>query len=182
MLVVLAVLRTVLPALFSSHVPTTTEFLVPEVVYLSLDFSIEEDDRVPVVLLRSFAGGGCDIASNLQLQETYESDNLFIDIIGYNFTDGGEKGSCPAVIVESHGSVQVSLDWLQRPASKDVIFSLSGEENRYRISYDKCRVDLLPVEVLNVKNYDLAPGNNPQDAAAVMTVYLSEECPSEPVG
>ena len=167
-----AVVLLVLPAADSK-----TEFLVPQFAYLSLDSSPQDDDRVAVFVLSAFVGGGCDSASDLHVRETYTSEELLVDIVGYDFTKGRGR-ICADVLLESRRRVLVDMDWLRRPVANEVVFNLSSKENRYQITYHQCRVSIAPIEVWNVLSRESGSGYGEQDAAALsMTLYAADQCP-----
>lgn len=131
------------------QIKSGTKFVVPENINLQLNSSINNNERVPVIILYGGNYGGCDNASDIKTTETYTDEKLSINIVGYYFTKG--KGDiCPAVILPIRGEIIVDINWLKRSTEKIVAFVLGGKENKYTISYNQQRVRLNPIEISNV--------------------------------
>jgi len=138
----------------------TGELTVPEYVSVFLTSSVENNERVPVLVLYTVAGGGCDSASDLETQKSLSGDTLVVDIKGYKFTKGtGEI--CPAVILKSSAEESVDPDWLKQNGDKEIIFKLGGQNNRYKISYSNYQVTLSGIQATNVITN--RPGYNPSE-------------------
>jgi len=152
------------------------ELTVPEYVSVRLASSVKNNERVLVLTLRTAApsSSGCDSISDLKLQKSLSSDTLTVDIKGYKFTENA-VGPCPAVMLESRqttGRVKVDLDWLKQNGDKEIIFKLDGQDNRYKISYNKYQVTLSEVQATNVIVTD-EPWYNPSESPTTwkMTLY-----------
>lgn len=154
----------------SSLPPTlTSELVVPKYVSVFLTSSVEKSERIPVLVLSAVAGGGCDSASDLRTKKSLSRNGLIIDIKGYKFTKGSGE-ICPAVILESRAKVNIDADWLKQDGDKEIIFRLSGQENKYKISYSQYRVALTGIQATNVITNK--PGYNPSDTPITLEITL----------
>ncbi|MBU3999760.1 hypothetical protein KKG29_01095 [Patescibacteria group bacterium] len=153
--------------------PLTGELTVPEYVSVFLASSVENNERVPVLILSAVAGGGCDSASDLETRKSLNGDTLVVDIKGYKFTKGSGE-VCPAVILESRAKVSVDPGWLKQNEDKEIIFKLGGQDNRYKISYSKYQVTLSGIQATNVITN--RPGYNPSETPITleMTLYPTD--------
>lgn len=124
-----------------SILPLTGELTLPEYVNVFLALSVENNKRVPVLVLSAVAGSGCDSASDLKTQKSLSDNTLVVDIKGYKLTKGTRK-NCPAVVLESRFKVSIDPDWLKQNGDKEILFKLGGQNNRYKISYSNYRVTL----------------------------------------
>lgn len=152
-----------------SKSPLTGELVVPRYVSVFLASSVENNERVPVLVLSAVAGGGCDSASDLETKQSLSGNTLIVDIRGYKLNKGlGEI--CPAVILESRAKVSIDTDWLEQNGDKEIIFKLGGQDNKYKISYSQYRVTLNGVQTNNVITN--RPGYNPSDTPVVLEVTV----------
>lgn len=152
---------------------TTDELTVPEYVSVFLASSVENNERVPVLILSVVAGGGCDSASNLETRKSLNGDTLVVDIKGYKFTKGtGEV--CPAISLELRTKISVDPGWLKQSENKEIVFKLGGQDNRYKISYSKDQVTLSGIQATNVITN--RPGYNPSETPITleMTLYPTD--------
>ncbi len=147
----------------------TGELTVPEYVSVFLSSSVENNKRMPVLVLSAVAGGGCDSASDLETQKSLSGDTLVIDIKGYKFKKGTGK-ICPLLIVESQAKITVDLDWLKQNGDKEIIFKLSGQNNRYKISYNNYQVALSEIQATNVITD--RPLYNPSETSTALRMTL----------
>ena len=158
---------------FKSPLPSLTgELTIPEYVSIFLASSVENNERVPVLVLSAVAGGGCDSASDLETKKSLSGNTLVIDIKGYKFTKGpGEV--CPAVVLESRAKVSIDTDWLEQNSDKEIIFKLGGRDNKYKISYSQYRVTLNSDSVQATNVTTDQPGHRASDTsiALEMTLY-----------
>ena len=155
---------------FKSPLPSLTgELTIPKYVSVFLTSSVENNKRVPVLVLSAVAGGGCDSASDLETKKSLAGNTLVVDINGYKFTKGSD-GGCPAVILESRAKISIDSDWLEQNSDKEIIFKLEGQDNKYKISYSKYRVALNGVQATNVITN--RPGYNPSDIPITLEVTL----------
>jgi len=159
---------------FRSPLPSLVDNLtIPKYVRVFLASSVENNERVPVLILSAFAGGGCDSASDLETRKSLNGDTLVVDIRGYKFTKSiGEV--CPEVILESRAKVSVDLGWLKQSEYKEIIFKLGGQDNRYKISYSKYQVALSGIQATNVITN--RRGYNPSETPITleMTLYPTD--------
>ena len=156
---------------FRSPLPSLTgELTIPKYVSVFLASSVENNKRVPVLVLSAVAGGGCDSASDLEAKKSLRGNTLVVDIKGYKFTKGSGE-FCPSVILESRAKVNVDPDWLKQNGEKEIIFKLDGKDNKYKISYSQYRVILNGVQATNV--IASRPGYNPSNTpvSLEMTLY-----------
>ncbi|OGZ42642.1 MAG: hypothetical protein A3F85_02595 [Candidatus Ryanbacteria bacterium RIFCSPLOWO2_12_FULL_44_26] len=149
--------------------PLTGELTVPEYVRVFLASSVEDNERVPVLVLSAVAGGGCDSASDLETKKSLRGDTLVVDIKGYKFTKGA-GGDCPAVILKSRAKVSIDPDWLKQNGDKEIIFELGGDSNKYKISYSTYKVSLAGVQATNVITN--RPGYNPSETPITLEMAL----------
>lgn len=96
--------------------------------------------------------GGCTGVSELQTEETYNSDSLKIDILGYRRTPRYGILLCPAMMKAAEKRIEINQDWFLIDSNqKQVIFNLNNQENIYQLSINKYEVNLIPVNIKNVK-------------------------------
>lgn len=150
-----------------------SDLVVPKYVSIFLTSSVENNKRVPVLVLSAVAGGGCDSASDLETKKSLSGNTLVVDIQGYKFTKGSGK-TCAAVILESRAKVSIDLNWLKQGGEKEVIFKLGGRDNNYKISYSQYHLTLSGVQTTNVITNQ--PGYNPSDTPVTleMTLYPAD--------
>ncbi|MDO8513648.1 MAG: hypothetical protein Q7S37_04045 [bacterium] len=127
--------------------------VTPEKVSLYLETSVENGEKIPILVLSTVTGGGCDSASDLQTKETFSGNELLVEILGYNFTKGSGE-VCPAVILESQTKVKLASNWLKDNGEKEIVFKLKGKENIYKLSYSQYQVTLTRVQATNVISSD----------------------------
>ncbi|EKE14877.1 MAG: hypothetical protein ACD_12C00258G0001, partial [uncultured bacterium] len=98
--------------------PQSVNFLLTTSVQSSTTDSplIAKGQRIPVFILSTIAGSGCDYASELNTTINKETHRLTIDILGYDFTKG--KIDCVAVVVESRKKIPINLNWLKSAKEK----------------------------------------------------------------
>ena len=155
---------------FKSPLPSLTgELTIPKYVSTFLASSVENNERVPVLVLSAVAGGGCDSASDLETKKSLSGNTLVVDIKGYKFTKGSGE-ICPAVILESKAKVSIDLNWLKQSGEKEVIFKLGGLDNNYKISYSQYHLTLNGVQATNVITN--RPGYNPSDTPVTLEMTL----------
>lgn len=153
----------------SSLPALTSELTTPKYVSVFLTSSVENNERVPVLILSATAGGGCDSASDLETKKTLNDNTLVVEIKGYKFTKGSGE-TCTAIVLESRTKVSVDADWLKQIGSKEIIFKLDGQDNKYKISYDKYRVILSGLQTINVISN--RPGYNSSDTPVTLEMNL----------
>ena len=74
---------------FKSPLPTLTgELTIPKYVSVFLASSVEKNGRVSVLVLSAVAGGGCDSATDLEIEKSLSGNTLLVNIRGYKFTKG----------------------------------------------------------------------------------------------
>lgn len=155
---------------FKSPLPILTgELTIPKYVSVFLASSVEKNERVPVLVLSAVAGGGCDFASDLEMKKSLTGNTLVVDINGHKFTKGSD-GACPAVISESRVKVSIDPDWLKQSGEKEIILKLDGQDNKYKISYNKYHLTLTGVQANNVITN--RPGYNPSNTPVTLEMTL----------
>lgn len=149
--------------------PLTGRLTVPEYVSVFLASSVENNERVAVLILSALAGGGCDSASDLETRQSLNGNTLVVEIKGYKFTKGTGQ-VCPAIILESRAKVNIDPGWLKQNGDKEIIFKLSGQNNRYKISYSKYQVTLSGIQTTNVITN--RRGENPSETPITLKITL----------
>lgn len=155
---------------FKSPLPSLTgELVIPKYVSIFLASSVENNKRVPILVLSAVAGGGCDSASDLGTKKSLNGNTLVIDIKGYKFNKGSGE-MCPAVTLESRAKVSIDSDWLKQSGDNEIIFKLGELDNKYKILYSQYRVVLNGVQATNVITN--RPGYNPSDTPVTLEMTL----------
>jgi len=153
--------------IFSSLISGLT---VPKDVHFSLSSSVEKGESIPVLELSALVGNnGCVAASDLSIEKIINGNTLNVDIKGYKFKKGAGE-MCPAVMVESRANINIDLNWLKQNDSREIVFKLNGQINKYKISYNKYKVTLSGIQATNVFNnpqYSL----NKEIIASEVTLY-----------
>ncbi len=138
--------------LLNQHGFVLSKFVVPESV--TLLFDRYQHEGKPALILVGGAGGGCDSISGLEITETYSSDELLVNVLGYNFTDGGFGSfiggyGCTADVRFSEAQVNLDLEWL-KSGKKQLTVILKGEQNTYNLFYENYTLAVIPNNAINV--------------------------------
>jgi len=154
-----------------SQTNLTGKLTIPKYVSVFLASSVENNKRVPVLVLSAVAGGGCDSASDLETKKSLSGNTLMVDINGYKFTKGSGEICPAAVILDSRAKVSIDIDWLEKVGDKEIIFKLDGQNNKYKISYSQYRVTLSGVQAINVITNQLGYNPSSTPISLEMTLY-----------
>lgn len=145
------------------------DLVSPDYVSLYLNTSMEQNKKIPSLILSAVAGGGCDSAGNLQTEQNYLDGKLVVQVIGYNLKKG--KGEmCAAVITNSETKIAINMNWLEKPGDKVIAFYLNNQENLYQITYSNNKVTLKNIKATNVISRKL--GYNPPEAPETLEVIF----------
>jgi hypothetical protein len=142
--------------------PTVT--IIPERVGLYLSQS-REDNELPDLTFAVFAGGGCDQVSDLQFTMEFQqsqpniftkgghTDILSVQIDGYRLNRQQDKSiTCPAVIAEARGSIELSK--YQKGPRLQLKVILKGKANYFDLNLYEGILYLNPLDGEGVISFD----------------------------
>lgn len=138
-----------------------SKLTIPKSVNLFLESLTEENQRLPVIVIKAFVGpNGCYRASDLKIKQELKGDKLTVNILGYQ--DLGNISTidqvvCADMIIESRAKIKLDKDWLQEKSNREIIFLLNGHENSYQVNYQQNKFSLNGIRTINV----LPEGGNP---------------------
>jgi hypothetical protein len=141
------------------------ELTIPNHVSIYLESDLKEGKRMPLIELSVVAGGGCDNASDLKIDQVVNDSDIEVRINGYIFKEGAGQ-ICPAVITESEKLIELDPSWIS-DKKKKIRFILAGQVNEYNIYLEKYILVLEPTNVSNVVTTKI--GYGPQEEPEKIT-------------
>lgn len=130
-----------------------SKLTIPKSVNLFLESSLEGNQRLPVIVIKAFVGpNGCYQASDLKTKQEVNGDRLTVNILGYKdlgYTSNLSQ-ACTDMIIESRAKIKLDASWLKENSNKEIVFSLDGQENSYKVSYQQNKFSLNNIDATNV--------------------------------
>lgn len=133
---------------FYSH-EKTYQNNIPKHVSVFLGSTIQNNERVPMLVLSAPVGNGCDRALELKTEKILNDNTLKVNIQGYAFIPCDAEPSI-AIVSESKTNILIDANWLKQGGEKEIIFTLGGQENIYNISYSRYKATMRGVQASNV--------------------------------